>query len=302
MKQNIYAFESISGMMRKLGQPAPSHPLIALLDYSHVHTELAAPGDKFLLNFYKISFKTGFHGKVNYGLGYYDFEEGGLAFLGPGQTVTISADHGSYEGYSLFFHPDLIRNYPLGTSIHQYGYFSYAVNEALLLSENEKNIITALFHNLSNELRNNIDPYSQDIIVSQINLLLDYSNRFFGRQFLTRKPVYNEVIAKMDAYLHERLYSSNQLKDGVPTVHELAGYLGLSPRYLSDMLKSLTGQTAQQHIHDKLIERAKTILCKSELSIAEVAYELGFEHPQSFNKFFRQKVQMSPTAFRENFQ
>lgn len=301
MKKNtstLYTFASISEMMRRLALPKPLHPLVALIRYDTVQVSLADAGSRFALGFYKISFKTSFSGQVKYGQGYYDFEEGGLAFLAPNQVVTVSDEEGRYEGYSLFFHPDLIRGYALGTTIHKYGFFSYDVSEALFLSDKEKKVIASVFDVIATELDTNIDHFSQDVLVSQIELLLNYSNRYYNRQFITRKVVYNELVGRMDAYLVDRFQVQQALVTGLPTVQEVADYLKVSPRYLTDMLKSLTGQSAQQHIHNHLIARAKDILGSSTLTIAEIAYQLGFEHPQSFNKLFRQKTNMSPLAFR----
>ncbi|UHG89800.1 helix-turn-helix domain-containing protein [Spirosoma oryzicola] len=292
---------SISTLMERIAQPKPLHPLIALVNYSNLAVNLADAGTSFIINFYKISFKRKFQGQVRYGQGYYDFDEGGLAFLAPNQLVTMSGEESSYEGYSLYFHPDLIRHYPLGNTINKYGFFSYAVSEALFLSEKEKSIVTDLFDSIASELATNIDSFSQDIIVSQIELLLNYCNRFYNRQFITRKAIYNDLIAKLDAYLSTRLNGQNASLSGLPSVRELSDYLAVSPRYLTDMLKSLTGQSTQQFIHNKLIEKAKDMLSTSSLSIAEIAYELGFEHPQSFNKLFKQKTNVSPVEFRQSF-
>ena len=297
----LHIFNSISGLMRRLEQPKPLHPLVALIHYEDVKVPLTDAGNKFSLDFYKISFKTEFTGQVKYGQGYYDFEEGGMAFLAPNQIVTMSDDPDGYDGYSLFFHPDLIRGYPLGTAIQKYGFFSYTVSEALFLSEKEKTIITSLFDTIAKELDNNIDQFSQDVLVSQIELLLNYSNRYYNRQFVTRKSVHNDMIDKMNAYLSDRFNPEKSLITGLPSVQEVSDHLHLSPRYLTDMLKSLTGQSAQQHIHNHLIDRAKNILSNSNLTIAEIAYDLGFEHPQSFNKLFRQKTEMSPLEFRQSF-
>ncbi|WP_317207720.1 helix-turn-helix transcriptional regulator [Chitinophaga filiformis] len=287
--------------MRRLEQPPPLHPLVALINYDDTKIALADAGEKYSLNFYKISFKTSFKGQVKYGQHYYDFEEGGLAFLAPNQIVTLSGEETSYEGYALFFHPDLIRNYTLGNNIHKYGFFSYAVSEALFLSDKEKKVIATLFDAIAKELDNNIDHFSQDVLVSQIELLLNYSNRYYNRQFITRKTVYNDLISKMDAYLSDRFDIRKSALTGIPSVQELADHLDVSPRYLTDMLKSLTGLSAQQQIHHHLIEKAKHILSHTSLSVAEIAYELGFEHPQSFNKLFRQKTNMTPVEFRQSF-
>jgi AraC-like DNA-binding protein len=297
----LHTFNGISELMRHLGQPSPLHPLIALINYNNTKVVLADVEEKYSLNFYKISFKTSFKGQVKYGQGYYDFEEGGLAFLAPKQIVTVSGEEGSYEGYALFFHPDLIRNYTLGNTIHTYGFFSYAVSEALFLSDKEKKVIASLFDAIAGELDNNIDHFSQDVLVSQIELLLNYSNRYYNRQFITRKTVHNDLIGKMDAYLSARLDTRKSPLTGIPSVTEVADYLNVSPRYLTDMLKSLTGLSAQQQIHHRLIEKAKDILSNTDLTISEIAYELGFEHPQSFNKLFRQKTNMTPLEFRQSF-
>ncbi|MBO9204821.1 helix-turn-helix transcriptional regulator [Niastella sp. MAH-29] len=253
---------------------------------------------KLLIDFYKVSFKKDFKGEVKYGQGYYDFEAGGLAFLAPNQLLTTSGGESCYDGYTLYFHSDLIRNYQLGRNMHQYGFFSYSVSEALFLSEKEKNIITGLFENIAAELDNNIDAFSQDVLVSQIELLLNYSNRFYNRQFLTRKTVNHDIISQMDAFLANRFADK---QGGIPTVLEVARHLEVSPRYLTDMLKSLTGQSTQQHIHDRLIEKAKLILSTTRLNISEIAYQLGFEHPQSFNKLFKRYTNLSPNVFRKSF-
>lgn len=297
----LHHFESISALMRQMEQTKPLHPLVAMINYNHVKVPLTDAGNQFSLDFYKISFKTNFNGKVKYGHGYYDFEEGGLAFLAPNQIVTMSDDANGYEGYSLFFHPDLIRNYQLGNAIQKYGFFSYSVSEALYLSEKEKVDISFLFQAISKELDNNIDHFSQDVLVSQIELLLNYSNRFYNRQFITRKLVHNDLIVRMNNFLSDRFDQQKTSLTGLPSVQEVSDHLHVSPRYLTDMLKSLTGQSAQQHIHNQLVERAKNRLSNTTLTIAEIAYDLGFEHPQSFNKLFKQKTNISPREFRQSF-
>ncbi|XZF12431.1 helix-turn-helix domain-containing protein [Chitinophagaceae bacterium MMS25-I14] len=291
-------FKSISELTRAMGMSKPLHPLVALVNYDIARISHENAGRSFLIDFYKVSFKKDFRGQVKYGQGYYDFEEGGLAFLAPNQLVTMTGDESSYEGYTLYFHADLIRNYQLGKNIHQYGFFAYAVNEALFLSEKEKIVIAALFESMAAELDTNTDAFSQDVLVSQIELLLNYSNRFYNRQFLTRKAAHHDLIHQMDAYLDSRFASQ---QDGIPTVQEVASQLHVSPRYLTDMLKSLTGQSTQQHIHGRLIEKAKAVLSTTPLSIAQIAYQLGFEHPQSFNKLFKRSTNLSPGAFRKSF-
>jgi len=292
-------YNNISAYMRDMGMPKPLHPLVAVVKYDSNKISRENAGRTFLVDFYKVSFKEDFTGHVKYGQGFYDFEEGGLAFLAPNQLLTMSTEESCYEdGYNLYFHADFIRNYQLGKNINQYGFFAYTVNEALFVSDKEKKILVGLFDNIASELDNHIDNFSQDVLVSQIELLLNYSNRFYNRQFLTRKAVHHDLISQMDSYLEDRFTTQNE---GIPTVLEVSRHLHVSPRYLSDMLRTLTGQSAQQHIHDRLIEKAKNVLSSTRLTIAEVAYQLGFEHPQSFNKLFKRQTDLSPSAFRKTF-
>lgn len=297
----IQTFESISQLMRYLNQPTPLHPLIALVNNGDVKSDSFQKGQKVCIDFYKISFKTNFNGQIKYGQGYYDFKEGGLAFMKPKQMVTSYENQHSYEGYSLFFHSDFIRNYPLAHAINQYGFFSYSVTEALFLSGKEKQVIGDLFKTIASELDNNIDPFSQDVLISQIELLLNYSNRFYNRQFITRKAINNEIVAQLDKLLDDYFNNESSLVKGLPTIPFILEQLNMSQRYLSDMLRSLTGQNTQQYIHYKLIEKAKEKLSTTNLSVSEIAYELGFEHPQSFSKMFKSKTNLSPLEFRQSF-
>ncbi|MFN4364940.1 helix-turn-helix domain-containing protein [Chryseobacterium hispalense] len=298
---NINHIKSVSQLVRILGLPAPPHPLISLIDYSNVSVSLFPKGEKVSLDFYKISFKPTFSGQIKYGQGHYDFEEGGLAFLKPKQIVFPPEDIESYEGIALYFHPDFIRNYPLGKTINQYGFFSYDVSEALFLSAKEKEIIANLFASIGNELHNNIDSFSQDVLVSQIELLLNYSNRFYNRQFITRKAVNHDIITSLDHLLNSYFEEKNSLKNGLPSVKYISTELKLSQRYLSDMLRSLTGLNTQQYIQNAIIEKAKEKLSTTTLSVSEIAYELGFEHAQSFSKLFKTKTNVSPLEFRQSF-
>jgi AraC-like DNA-binding protein len=296
--QQPIVFKSISELMRGMGMPKPLHPLVAVVDYDISKISRENAGRSFLIDFYKVSFKKEFRGQVKYGQGYYDFEEGGLAFLAPNQLVTLSGEEGIYDGYTLYFHADLIRNYQLGKNIDQYGFFGYGVNEALFISDKEKAVIAGLFESMIAEIDNNIDAFSQDVLVSLIELLLNHSNRFYNRQFLTRKAQHNDVISSMVEYIKDRFTKDSE---GIPTVQEVATYLNMSSRYLNDMLKTLTGQPAQQHIHASLIEKAKIMLVTTDTNISQIAYQLGFEHPQSFNKLFKSKTELSPNAYRQSF-
>ena len=300
-QSNITQIKSISQLVRVLGFPAPSHPLIAMVDYNNVPIEMFPKGQRVSLDFYKISFKPTFKGQIRYGQGYYDFEEGGLAFLKPKQIVFPPEDLESYEGIALYFHPDFIRKYPLGKAISQYGFFAYDVSEALFLSAKEKEIIANLFATIAAELENNIDSFSQDVLVSQIELLLNYSNRFYNRQFITRRAINHDIITALDELLNKYFEEENSLKNGLPSVKYISTALNLSQRYLSDMLSSLTGLNTQQYIQNVIIERAKEKLSTTNLSVSEIAYDLGFEHSQSFSKFFKMKTNASPLEFRQSF-
>lgn len=300
-QSDIHHLKSISQLVRVLGLPAPLHPLIALVDYNTVPIEIFPRSQKISMDFYKISFKPSFRGQIKYGQGYYDFEEGGLAFLKPKQIVFPPEDVESYEGIALYFHQDFIRNYPLGSRIGNYGFFSYDVSEALFLSAKEKEIMAGLFAVIAGELDNNIDSFSQDVLVSQIELLLNYSNRFYNRQFITRKAVNHDIITALDKLLNRYFEEENSLKTGLPSVKYISTELKLSQRYLSDMLSSLTGLNTQQYIQNAVIEKAKEKLSATNLSVSEIAYELGFEHSQSFSKLFKTKTSVSPLEFRKLF-
>ena len=294
--------DSITGVHQLLHLPKPLHPLISLIDSSSVTINLRHMPNPHVLNFYKISYRAKLSGKVRYGQDYYDFDEGGLLFASPHQVIGSGDDNnGDNSGYTLLIHPDFLLGYPLAKNIKQYGFFSYAANEALHLSDKEKETVITLFKIIEEELSSRIDDFSQNVIISQIELLLNYANRFYKRQFITRKAVSNDLLQKLEHITDNYFNSETALRQGLPTVQYLAEQLHLSPGYLSDMLRSLTGQNAQQHIHLKLIEKAKEKLSATELSVSEIAYELGFEHSQSFSKLFKTKTKLSPLKFRQSF-
>lgn len=294
-------FDSISGLHRALGLPKPLHPLVSLVNYADITTPEAELPTLLLLNFYKISYKINLQGKIKYGQHHYDFEEGGISFLSPNQIIAAAEDEKDYSGYTLLIHPDFLRNYPLAKSINNYGFFSYSANEALYLSEKEKTTISEVFEHILQELNSRIDDFSQDVIISHIEVLLNYSNRFYKRQFITRKAANHDILTQLEDILNQYFNDEKTLTKGLPTVSYLAEELNLSPRYLSDMLRNLTGQNTQQHIHEKMIEKAKEFLTSDKLTVAEVAYHLGFEHPQSFNKIFKKKTNQTPVAFKQSF-
>jgi len=294
-------FNSISEVHQALGLPKPLHPLVSLVDYSHIKADTRELEKGMIFNFYKISYKKNFSGKVKYGQAHYDFNEGGLSFVAPNQLISASADEGDYGGYTLLVHPDFIRNFPLGKKIKDYGFFSYKVSEALYLSEKEKEIIIGLFKTMEMELETAIDLFSQEVVVSQLELLLTYSKRFYNRQFITRKAASNDLLSRAEEILDNYFQEDMALLKGLPSVQQIADVLNVSPHYLSDMFRSLTGQNTQQYIHDRLIDKAKELLSSTNLSVAEVAYRLGFEHPQSFNKLFKSKTNQTPVQYKHSF-
>lgn len=297
-----YKFESLSDFHRVVGLPKPVHPLISLVfNTAGKLPEAQCVPEQFLMSFYKISYKPNLKGKFRYGQHYYDFDEGGLFFLAPNQLTGTSEKNLDFSGFTLFVHPDFFLNYPLAKKIRQYNFFSYAATEVLHLSDQEKETILAIAKLIDVELNSRIDDLSQDVIISQIELLLTYAERFYKRQFITRKAINNDVLQKLEEILGEYFVGEKSLRQGIPTVQYLSENLNLSPGYLSDMLRSLTGQNAQQHIHLKLIDKAKERLSTTSLSVSEIAYELGFEHPQSFSTLFKSKTNLSPSKFRRSF-
>ncbi|WP_345949342.1 helix-turn-helix domain-containing protein [Mucilaginibacter sp. PAMB04274] len=297
-----YAINSIAELHRLLKITKPAHPLISVIDFSVITCYTDESLRSVCYNFYCIALKKNFEGKMKYGQNYYDFDEGVMTFFSPGQVVTTDIVAGlQLSGWWLVVHPDFIQGHTLGTKIKSYGYFSYAVSEALHLSEKEEAMIDTTMRNIRLEYESATDHYSQDVILSHIELLLNYCNRFYNRQFITRKQANNDLLTNLEELLTDYFNSGKVQQQGLPTVRYIAEMLHVSPNYLSDMLRSLTGLNAQQHIHHKLIEKAKDILTTTSLSVSEIAYQLGFEYPQSFNKLFKSKTQLSPLEFRASF-
>ena len=296
-----YKIESLTELHQMFGLGKPPHPLISFIHLENIILQPNQLPYLLMLNFYKIVYKKNVRGKARYGQNYYDFGEGGLIFSAPNQIFEAPpGDHPS-EGCLLLIHPDFLLPYPLAKKMGQYGFFSYSANEALHLSDTEKETILSIFKIFDSELRSRIDDFSHDVMISQIELLLTYCNRFYKRQFITRKAISNDLLHKMEDLLNDYSDNEKSLTYGILTVQFLSENLNLSAGYLSDMLRSLTGQSAQQHIHDKLIEKAKEKLSTTNLSASEIAYELGFEHPQSFSNLFKKKTKVSPLEFRQSF-
>lgn len=296
--------QTISEFHQLRGLPKPEHPLISVVDYSAMQRPDNISDVNWVLDFYNISIKRGMNGYLKYGQQEYDFNEGVMFFLSPNQVFRIETEEKAVEdksGWMLLIHPDFLWNTSLATTIRQYDFFDYSVNEALFLSEKEEKTVLFIMDSIRQEYYANIDKFSQTIIVAHIETLLGYSERFYERQFITRKITNHQMLSRMENLLNDYFTSDALTLKGLPTVQLLAHELHVSPNYLSRLLRTLSGQSTQQFIHDKIIERAKERLSTTHLSISEIAYELGFEHPQSFTKLFRNKTNLSPTQFRASF-
>ena len=302
----MQTINSLSEFHRLLSMPPPLHPLVSVVLVSEIHAVNSDLWRHFSTDFYTISLKNNIQSKVKYGQQYYDFDKGTMTFTAPKQVQSIEVDKTNAfnetigTGYVLIFHADFLKNHPLQSTKKNYGFFSYSLNEALHLSLQEEQNIVFVLQKIEKEYQH-IDKHTQDIILSQIDLLLNYCNRYYERQFITRKTVNNDLLSKMENLLSDYFNTSETLKRGLPTVEYLANQLNYSANYLSDMLRLLTGQNAQQHIHEKLIEKAKEKLLTTNLSVSEIAYELGFERSQSFNRLFKKKTEMSPLKYRQSF-
>ncbi|MGB3802227.1 MAG: helix-turn-helix transcriptional regulator [Lewinella sp.] len=302
--ENIRVIDTLADYARLCGHPAPAHPLVTLLDLKKTRERMSGepprPFEPIVQNFYSIAVKRGLKGTIYYGRRTHDFRSGVLTFMAPGQVFSLdeNLDISEVEGWSLLIHPDLLHSYPLGRKIAEYGFFHYDTTEALHLSAEEEATLDDVLRGIEREYSRPIDSFSQDVIVSQLEVLLTYADRFYHRQFVTRAKVPHDLLSHFESRLREHM----NREDGhpVPTVGSLAEELQVTPAYLSDMLRSLTGLTAQQHIHQSIIEKAKRMLLGTSLSVAETAYSLGFEYPQYFSRLFRQKTGISPTEFRRH--
>ena len=294
------AIKTTSELHRFHGLPEPEHPLISIVDYAAMQPTAAGP---IMLDFYSVAVKRGV-GKLFYGQQQYDFDEGVMYFMAPNQVLRTNPEASHLPGRSgwiLFIHPDFLWNTPLAKTIRQYAYFDYDVNEALFLSKKEEWLINGILQNIKQEYHANIDKFSQNIIISQVETLLNYSERFYERQFITRKITNHQILSRLERLLNTYFMEGNAVLSGLPSVQLVAGELNVSPSYLSGVLKSLTGKSTQEHIHEKVIEKAKEKLSTTDLSVSEIAYELGFEHSQSFSKLFKSKTKQSPVEFRTAF-
>jgi AraC family transcriptional regulator, transcriptional activator of pobA len=292
---------SITQQHQLLGLVKPKHPLFSLLRFEDFSRSEIEQRTKLISDLYQITLKKDCPCKLRYGQTPYDFDEGVMSFMAPKQVNML--EPGSFlptTGWWLAIHPDFLRKHPVYQKIKSYSFFDYAINEALILSAEEQQSVETIVAQIEKEMNLPIDNFSQDVILANLDLLLTYCNRYYTRQFITRKPTSNELLGRVESILNES-FSKAAAENKLPTVSDLASKLHLSPKYLSDCLKQLTGQTAQQLIHDKLIEKAKEKLTTTALSVSEIAYQFGYEFPQSFSKLFKAKTNLSPSEFRHSF-
>lgn len=302
--EKIFRFNSLSEFHSFCKLPKPDHSLISLIDYSKVVYPDNDAEIKWIQDFYSIGLKRNLKGKFNYGQQQYDFDSGVLTFVSPLQFLKIEINQEvkvKPTGWLLLIHPDFLWHTSLAKKIKSYDFFKYAVNEALLLSDKEEKVIEEILLKIEQEYISNIDKFSQELIIAQIELLLIYADRFYERQFITRRKSNHEILARFEEVLSNSFGTGQLLEKGIPTVTAIAEQLNISPNYLGSLLRIHTGQNTQQHIQHKLMDHAKLCLSTTDLSISEIAYELGFEHPQSFSKFFKQKADQTPLQFRQSF-
>ena len=292
--------KTISQQHQLRGIAKPKHPLFSIVRFEDIPPIVNDQRIKLIADFYQITLKTECPCKMQYGQTLFDFDEGIISCFAPKQVSIIDKDFALAKGgWLLSIHPDFLRTYPLSQKIKGFGFFDYEINEALILSEEEQQSVVAIFQQIEKEYNLPIDNFSQDVIIANLEVSLSYCNRYYNRQFITRKVNHSELLTKVERILSA--YFENGHNKGLPTAGYLASVLNLSAKYLSDCLKQLTGQTTQQLIHDKLIEQAKERLTATELSVSEIAYQLGFEYSQSFSKLFKSKTSQTPNEYRQSF-
>ncbi|WP_316832092.1 helix-turn-helix transcriptional regulator [Pedobacter aquatilis] len=304
MEKLKYRFKTISEYYKLAGLGKPAHPLVSLVNMEEVKIPLENGSASMIFDFYSIALKRVPDAKIKYGQQTSDFEDGVLFFMAPGQVFTVEVYKDRIHrptGWMLLFHQDLLWGTHLAKTIKQYDFFDYSLYEALHVSENEEFTLNSISQQINQEVHANIDRFTQQVIISQLELLLSYSERFYQRQFITRKANNHEILDRLEQLVSDYFSSGHLITSGLPTVAQIAFDLNISSGYLTGLLKSLIGRNTQQYLHDKLIELAKEKLSTTNLSVSEIAYQLGFEHLQSFSKLFKTKTKLSPLAFRQSF-
>jgi len=304
INEQPFHIKTISEFHHFRNLPGPAHPLVSVLRFEDMREMSGAHPQSWVLDFYAIALKRNFDAKLKYGQQIYDFDEGIMTFMAPGQKIGVEVGPEEvieHSGWLLIFHPDFLWHTTLAKTMKQHEYFDYAVSEALFLSEQEEAIIGDIMQNIRQEYHSHIDQFTQNIIIGQLEVLLNYADRFYQRQFTTRKVSGHDILIRLEKVLNDRFESEILSVKGLPTVSEIAAGVHVSPNYLSTLLKTLTGRSTQQHLHDMIIARAKEKLSGTSLSVSEIAYELGFDYPQSFSKLFKTNTHLSPGKFRQSF-
>lgn len=297
MPDSYIDIESISELCELYSVGKPKHPLITVIDMADRQVNRPKEAFTYRLGFYTIFCKK-FTGTLRYGRSYYDFSEGSLMFTAPGQVISKSPELSIEEGWGLFFHPDLINTGALGRKMNDYTFFQYEANEALHVSDDEKNILNICVQNISKEYQQNIDKHTNGLIQANIELLLNYCSRFYDRQFYTREKVNTDVVQEFEKLIKNYFAHETLINNGLPNVGYFASRMNLSPNYLSDLLHRFTGKTTQEHIHLEMVDKAKSLLWSTQKSVSEIAYTLGFEHPSHFTRLFKSKTGYAPTDYR----
>ncbi len=304
MMDKTFRLKSLSAFHTLCNLPQPEHPLISLIDYSRVQYPFEENEISWIQDFYSIGLKRNVSGKFNYGQQVYDFDKGLLSFISPLQFLKVEINQAvkvKPSGWLLLIHPDFLWSTPLAKKIKSFDFFGYAANEALFLSDKEEKVIEQILLTIENEYQSAIDKFSQELILNQVERLLIYAERYYERQFITRKKSNAELLVRFESILGRYFDEEKGLENGVPTVVSIASELNISPNYLGSLLRINTRQNAQQHIQNRMVSYAKERLSTTQLSVSEVAYELGFEYPQSFSKLFKLKTNQSPSEFRKAF-
>ena len=302
-KAGLLSVKTIDEYHKLMGYGKPLHPLISIINLSDIRKLPFSEPVNLIYDFYCVTLKKNNCLKFTYGQQDYDFKDGTMFFMSPRQVFGFNTNNQVMEkptGWALLIHPDFLWNTSLATRIKQFEYFEYSVNEALHISEREENILKSIIAIIEQEYHRDIDSFSQEIIVSQLDSMLTYCERFYQRQFITRKKMNHEVLSQLEKLLVD-YFKTDAANNSLPTVQYIADQLHISASYLSRLLTSLTGKTTRHFIQDKVIEIAKEKLSTTDLSIKEIAYQLGFEHPQSFSKMFKAKTNLTPWIFRESF-
>jgi len=296
---DFFHLKSIAELHRLFGLEKPLHPLITIIkewpqiDFDFENTKMTS-------DLYIIGLKGNVRGTFKYGRNSYDYEEGTLVFMAPNQVARFDEADAELDryGWNIFFHPDLLRKSTLANTIKDFSFFNYGINEALHVSDKEKKMLIDFVQRIEIELEQNIDKHSQELILANLESLLKYCLRYYDRQFYTRTNLNKDLVDRFNKFLEGYFLSDELVKEGIPSIGKCGEALSMSGSYLSDLLRLETGRSAKDHIHDFIIEKAKTLLLSSNTTVSEVAYGLGFDYPQHFTKLFKLKTGLNPTDFR----